>query len=297
MIKKPVKRNKAIIVTFLICICLLGVVLSWVLIRHNFTSVGILVKNADVTLKPIDEIKLSEVGYHFDEHGFTCTGMCFDPAEQMFWLGNYGKISAAEKDLRPSIVGLSKDDTVFMREIDVSEIVSDKNPSIQGIAYDAEDDSLWFTDSVEVYHIKKDGTLIGKLDLGSYSEYIPNGVAFDKGRNTLWILFYKKYLIEYTKTGEIKNVFNCDYKDQDHITVENERSLIISVGADYNGQNNYLMRIEKDTGNVTRVFRVQDSYAIEGVCIINSTIYVANNGVFHNAKKYSNSVLLYESGN
>lgn len=288
------KRRKTAI-TISAFVCFIGFTLLLVLVVFRSPKRDI-VSYFDESINPIDTIELSDTGYPDSVNGFTCTGLCYDATEEILWIGNYGKLLSNDKEMHPSIIGISAHSGMFLKEIELSNIIDSESPSIQGVAYEEDDDTLWFTDSLSVYHIKKDGSLIEKLNLGRYAKYIPNGLAYDKDRGTLWVLFYNSYLVEYDKSAKVVKSYHINFKDQDQLTVENEQYLLASVGADYNGQNNYILRIDKDTGHVECVIRAVDSFAIEGLCIANNRLYVANDGLFHAAAVDTNRLLIYGIG-
>lgn len=87
------------------------------------------------------------------------------------------------------------------------------------------------------------------------------------------------------------NVLNCDIKDQDQLLII-DGELLFTAGADYLGDKNYLYRINKD-GKCRLLGPLKNSYAVEGMVFIDDSLYVFNDGYYHDAKIKKNYVAVY----
>ena len=121
-------------------------------------------------------------------------------------------------------------------------------------------------------------------------KYKSNGICVDG--DSIWVLCYSKYLLKYNKNGELLEKISFDYKDQDMITLY-EDQLLITVGADYNGDNNFILSYNLKTKETTVKFKVLGSYAVEGVTVLDGELYIANDGLFHDAKIKSSYIVKY----
>lgn len=227
-----------------------------------------------------------------DENAFTCTGLSYDPVNDSFWVGNYGAASIDDSEKYPSIIELNSK-TFEVKRIVGLPFLDVANANIQGVAYDRDTDSIWFTDSSQIYNINKTGELLSEFSVDPYTDSVPNGIACGED-SSLWVLFYKNYLIHYTKDGEVIDVVKCNYKDQDQITCNNNGEIWISAGADYSGDKNYVIQLDPSTGKIVAGYKVMESYAIEGIAFIDGKLMVINDGLYHDAKIKNNFICVYE---
>lgn len=252
---------------------------------------------AATVLYPIEEKLLPDIFRFSVGVGFTCTGLAYDSREDVFWIGNFGKEFPGQSDSYPTIVKVSKDFSEVLDEIEIGEITGkNEDINLQGVSYDMNTDSLWYTDGKKIINISKKGELICELGLGKYDSCIPNGVVYDPSDDSLWVLCYYDYLINLSRDGNIMGVFDCDFKDQDQLCIDDDGNILFSVGADYSGDENYICTFYKDSKNIEVTFRLTKSHAIEGICSIDNNLYVVNDGLFHSAKSQSNTVCIYEIG-
>lgn len=163
---------------------------------------------------------------------------------------------------------------------------------MQGIAYDCTDNCIWIATGKDIVSIDKIGKIQKKFSLGEYENYIANGVSYHSESETLWILCYSKYLLKYDKNGNLLKRFDSNYLDQDHIFFDDE--IFVSAGADYNGDDNYVIKIDPLTGEENIRYKMLESFAIEGICVKEGNLYVANDGAYHNAKIKKSYISVYE---
>ena len=114
--------------------------------------------------------------------------------------------------------------------------------------------------------------------MGNYSKYKSNGIAVDK--DNIWVLCYNKFLLKLNKYGDIEEKYKFNYKDQDHIYLINN-NLYVTIGADYLGDNNFVFKYNLKSGIISCEYQLEDSHAIEGIVILDDTLYIANDGKFH----------------
>lgn len=226
------------------------------------------------------------------EYALTCTGMCYDPVNHSLWIGNYGAASLDAESIYPSIIEVDFETGEIITVLPLS-FLEETTANIQGVAYDPADDTLWFTDSADIYHIDKAGNLLSRLSAGEYKDSVPNGIACAPD-GSLWVLFYRDYLIHYDKSGHEIAVINCNYESQDHITCDSSGQIWISAGADYSGDKNYVLRLDETTGRIAEGYIVEQSYAVEGIVIKDHSLYVINDGEYHDAKIRQNYIARYE---
>ena len=69
-------------------------------------------------------------------------------------------------------------------------------------------------------------------------------------------------------------------------------STLFTAGAAYNGIN-YVYRINLSSGVVEKVFDLIDSYCVEGIYVLDETMYIMNDGFYHNGKVPVNQVNAY----
>lgn len=227
-----------------------------------------------------------------NENAFTCTGLSYDPVNDSLWVGNYGAASIGTSEKHPSIVEL--DSKMFeVKQIVDLPFLDVVNANIQGVAYDRDTDSIWFTDSSKIYNINKTGELLSEFSVDPYTDSAPNGIACGED-SSLWVLFHKNYLIHYTKDGEVIDVVKFNYKDQDQITCDDNGEIWISAGADYSGDKNYVIQFNPSTGKIVAGFKVMDSFAIEGIAFVDGKLMVINDGLYHYAKIKNNFICVYD---
>ncbi len=247
----------------------------------------------DATASLLQTIRMPDVTTGTVGNGFTCTGLDYDAKEDCWWAGNAGKMLPTDAVWRPTIVKLSSDFTTVLDEINLYEIYPTMNTksvgSIQGLCVDTSDDTIWFASTQEskVRHVSKSGD-----DLGGFKCANANGIAYDPRTDTLWVLTRTK-LINYKKNGSVLKEISVSKADQDMLFLETENnSTLFTAGAAYNGIN-YVYRINLSSGVVEKVFDLIDSYCVEGIYVLDETMYIMNDGFYHNGKVPVNQVNAY----
>ena len=188
--------------------------------------------------------------------GFTCTGLYWDKEEECFFIGNAGKYKPNDKTFQASIEIVEKDFSAIKGDIPCY-LKFENMRDIQGVTKST-DGTIWLCSYGEnkIRHIDEKGNELGNFDIKE-----PSGIANDSRSNTLWILT-NNYL------------YNC------------------SAGADYHGDS-YIYTVDLKTSKVKPLYVLKDSYAIEGITIVDDVLYVLNDGYYHDAETPINQVNMY----
>lgn len=226
-----------------------------------------------------------------DGLGFTCTGLFYDKEENCFLVGNAGKYKPNDKQFKATIEVVEKDFSSITSSIPCY-LNFEKMKDIQGVCK-ASDGTIWLCSYGEnkIRHINENGQEIGYIDMLE-----PSGIANDSRSNTLWVLT-KKYLYNCTYDGKVKRKIKLKIKGQDQIFLDEENNLIyLSVGSNYSKES-YIYMVDLETNEIKPVYELQDSYAIEGIAIVDDVLYVLNDGYYHDAKVAVNQVNMYDLKN
>lgn len=285
------KKNTIYFIAFIILIVIFLIVKPklQINISKNISKYAIDSK----VLSPFKQSNLPDLRNSSKDAGFTCTGLTYDPNEDVFWVGNYGKETIDQKEISPSIVKLSRDFTTVLNEIKIKPLLNENDINIQGLAYDSNENSLWFTDSKKIYNLSKNGEILKELSLKQYEKYIPNGIAYDKKNDSLWVLFYYEYMLNISKEGKVLEVIRCDFKDQDHLTIDQDNNILISIGADYSGDNNFICELNRESKSINVKYQLKNANAMEGILSLDGVLYVLNDGLYHSSINPSNMVSIY----
>jgi len=281
------KRIKIIIVLTTMLLLLF----CWKYINEQPILVEDLVNNYTLDIFPERVVLFDE----FHEENFTCTGMTFDSTENVFWIADYGTMEKKGADRKPRLVAVDKEWNEVKNVIDITNYTN-KNSNVQGIAYDQSEDIIWIILGKSVIAVDKQGNKKHEIKSKSFNYRVINGIAYDIETDSLWILCYKKYLYNISKQGELLKSFKCNLQDQDMIYLYEDK-VMLTVGADFQGENNYIVGVDKITGEMEVLYRANSSYAIEGLVIMDDSIYVCNDGFYHNSKINSSYIARYSIEN
>lgn len=241
-----------------------------------------------VNCSAIKSIPLSSIS-EYRETGFTCTGLCVDSINHRFFVGNIGILKPEDSEIMKStIVILSEDFSTKLSELRLYEVYPHLK-DIQGIAYNYDDETLWFCSFSEnrVYNINTDGTLIESYEISK-----PTGIAYDSSRRCIWILTYTK-LLQLDEMGAINISYDINVEGQDQLCYDSENDkLLMTAGLNYDGTN-YVYQINPQDGHLVLLYNLVDSYAVEGIALMGGNMYIANDGLYHNAKIPQNLVNIY----
>lgn len=221
-----------------------------------------------------DIIRFSDFG----SEDFTCTGLTYDSKDEAFWIGDYGAMNS-EDQAKPRIIEVDGSFGSVLRTVELNDLL-DSSANLQGVSYDNSADCLWLAVGDAVVALNKDGAIIGTIELGEYAEYKSNGICYDERDDSLWILCASRHLLHYCKDGNLLGAYPFNYSDQDHICTDGQ-NLYITVGADYQGTNNYVCKVSTQDGSITALYRVIGANALEGICFVDKMIMIANDGQYH----------------
>ena len=176
----------------------------------------------------------------------------------------------------------------------ISQIsIRDDDADIQGVSYDNVTDTLWYSNGYSVNNCDLEGNVIKTISLGKYEKFKPNGILYDNNSNSVWILCFYHYLLNYSVEGELIKCYKSDYVGQDHLCMDSDGNIYFSSGVDYSGDDNFVVCYRNDMTGPINAYRVLGSYAIEGICILEDYLYVANDGYYHNAYDNRNVIVKY----
>lgn len=247
-------------------------------------------------------LELYDISYLPCFENITCTGICYDNIEKVWYIADAGKMkedSYIDKikykifDEKPNfnakIYKLSQD---FSKVLSVIECYKNNYElkDIQGLSFDNINNSLWYVSPNEnlVRNITKDGEKITEIFVSN-----PSGIAYDNRNNTLWCLTKEK-LFNMSTDGEILKSFDVKINGQDQIFVDKKHNLIyLTAGTNYD-RNQFLFVFSIDKGKIIKTYELEGSFAVEGISIIDSKIIIANDGFYHNAKIPKNYIAIYE---
>lgn len=220
-----------------------------------------------------------------NNQGFTCTGMTFYDKDSVWYVGDIGTLSP-ENDLSSVIRVIDKNFQRIIRTIPLYTTFPDMQ-AIQGIAIDSIDTSIWLCSYEEnlIRHIDQGGN-----SLSYFSMKHPTGITYDKDDDTLWVLT-SDTLYKTDKLGNrIDSISFCE-RAQDQICKYGNK-LYITSGDDYQKEQ-FVWTIDLNKNKYAKKYIASGCYAIEGIAIVDSVIYIANDGIYHNARIRANIVNCY----
>lgn len=274
------KSNKNLII--IISLLILGFALIAVFFinnKHHITT-----ENA-VEIFADEMIPLSQA--MANDNGFTCTGAVYDAYSNTFYVGDAGKNKPTDETFKAVIRQISNDFESQLQEIDCySQFKALQD--IQGVALDR-NNNIWFCSHGEnlIRGISESGSNIGMFDVKN-----PLGIAYSKSEDAFWILS-DCFLMLYSKEGDKLKKYNFKVKGQDQLYLDNESNILyITAGIDYHGDS-YIYTFDVDNEAFELKNILKDSYAIEGISIVKSKMYVFNDGFYHDAKIPINQVNIY----
>lgn len=221
--------------------------------------------------------------------GFTCTGLTRD-SFGLWILANHGQNDANKPNapFASSIVVLTPDRSRIVQEITLAPIYPGIQ-SVQGIAWDSSDDTIWFVDVAGkmVRHITRAGVKLNdQISLAALT--LPNGCAYVPSQDAIWVSnsgFQTVYLFSCANGAQLATSLIQASADQlwwDDVN----RYLYASYGA--NGSND---NVEvRDVLNKTQVAIYSGligTQSIEGIWIdaARTRMVVNNDGGFHTEAK------------
>ena len=248
-------------------------------------------KNPNIKTENIKELYANETikldNIEAGVGGFTCTGATYDTKTNTFYIGDAGKMNFDDESFKATIRQISFDFDSQIKSFDCYKQFENMK-DIQGVTLDNHG-NIWFCSHGEnlVRCISINGEGISEFHIKN-----PSGIAYSNEDDCFWILTDHN-LIETTKEGKIikKYYLKIDGQDQLYYDVEN-KELYITAGLDYYGDSFvYVFDLEKDELELRYI--LHDSFAIEGISIVNKKMYIFNDGLYHEAKEPVNQVKVY----
>jgi len=222
--------------------------------------------------------------------GFTSTGLA-RAADGTWWAANDGRNIEGDVTFEPSLVHLSADFSTKLGEIDLVSLYG-LTDSVQGVAVDPSDGSLWFVDygGQRIEHCTAAG--VDLADGFSVSAVgVPNGLAFDPDTSGFVVLFANSEVRRYNQAGAVTATltdFPTIYGDQ--LTI---RDGVIYATEGANGASGSIYAYVGASWIKIGVLHGAD--AVEGVWIAEdlSEIVVLNDAYFHGGSPALNRALRY----
>ena len=222
-----------------------------------------------------------------EEKGFTCTGAVFDPASKSFYVGDAGKKMPLDEKFRAGIRQLSLDLNEQIRFFECYKQFESMR-DIQGVAIDSTS-NIWFCSYGEnlVRCMDQNGNPINCHRVKN-----PSGIAYSSSDDTFWVLT-NRYLIHFSREFNEICKFSFKVAGQDQLFYDEEQKIIyITAGNNYHGES-YVYSFDVTNELFKLEYILQDSFAIEGITIINGSMYVFNDGLYHDAEIPVNQVNIY----
>lgn len=242
----------------------------------------------------IETIKLPDVKHGDNKKGFTITGLTYSAEEKIFYASNFGPMIDGEIIKNSTIVKLSHDMRSNLGEIDLYNLYGDKKHlQPQGITIDQSNNTIFFVDVLngKINNITTSGKLINSFKIENYAP----GLVYDSRTDTLWSIDSTSLKNIKKDDGKILKEINTngiEHIDQLYLD-EQENIMYLTAGANYHG-NNYIYKIDLSTGLKQIAYILEDSYAIEGIYINGTQMYIANDGYYHRARIKKNIIQVYE---
>lgn len=227
--------------------------------------------------------------------GYPCTGLALD-AQDGSWWGSWGLGTASAN---AGVVHLSADFSMMLAEITASSLGL-PDGSVQGIAYDTSDNTIWFilkntASGAYLVHTSKAGTLLSSTLLASANA---NGLGYDSLRDQLLILDSANGQINWCdKAGApVSPVRRISSTPGDQVTYDAANDdVLYTWGA--NGVDGKVerWRVTGDYGGPwkARIDTLTGANAIEGVVLTGGNYVIANDGLTHNEPPALNRALTY----
>lgn len=227
--------------------------------------------------------------------GFTCTGLTRAP-DGTWWACNDGRDVFGDTSYESSLVHLSADFSTKLGEI-VLDPVYTGIQSVQGIAYDTSDDTLWFADynGQAIRHITLAGSAITGDQITGLG-YSPNGLARDSDNDRLFIGRDSSTTIELRScvNGSLIQSYTVGPStngSRDHFYYAGGNVLYISAGP--NDTPGMIQKWVVGDASATTIYAMREADAIEGIYYVGSTLYVLNDAYFHGSISAVNRALTF----
>lgn len=240
-----------------------------------------------IKLSSAYNIEVSSLSESFPPEGFTCTGLCKNNIDNIFYIGNIGALTQKD-NIKSSIEVFADDFGSYIGSIDISKL-SNEIRDIQGIAFDYSNNSIWFCSFSEnkIYNIDTNGNYMSDISMDN-----PTGIAYNQKDDSLWVLTYS-HLINIDKNGNVLESNKVKIKGQDQIFLAENNRIYFTAGINYDGEN-FVYEYDLDNNKLSKIYTLVDSFAVEGIWIENGMMYILNDGFYHSAKDARNLICVYK---
>jgi len=229
---------------------------------------------------------------HAGVHGWTCTGMCYDPKTDSFLIGDNGETFPGTGDWNTQIVRVTNDFETVIETIPLYNENSVRIEGVQGVTIDTSDGTIWYYSPREnkVRNIDTAGNIIKSFALSRGS-----GIAYSRKDNSFWMLVNNpKKILKVSKTGTIIEEYAFEYNEAlDQCFIDEGRNLLyMTAGANYTGRNN--VYCFNTTTHEQYIACTVDSYAVEGIWLGDTNkMIILNDGYYHSAAVPHNQANIY----
>jgi hypothetical protein len=239
----------------------------------------------------VDRVTLPDGGLGAETgKGWTNTGLFWDSSENAFWVANDGRANSSDSTYDPSIIKLNQARTTILAQIDIKAIWSN-NTTVQGVAVDTTNNSLWFCALQEnkVRNLTKTGVSLGELSITG-----PNGLAYDAAEDRLIVLDSGGTIRVVNKSsGAFIRSYACGVSDPDQLYFDqSSRLLYLTYGANRVAGNIRIFYHDIGTAAGT-LGPFSEVLSTEGIAIVGNTLYFCNDGWFHDTTPFKNEILSY----
>lgn len=235
------------------------------------------------TLELLEMISLPDASGTNDNGGFTCTGLCKITTGKWkgCWLvGNDGRIREGSSVFNCSVVMLSPDMRRVVREFPMSDKYAGIQ-SIQGVAWDTSDNTIWFIDKTNktIRHIDLEGNDLGD---GVVVSHTPNALAYDPARDALLSPAETETVLHVLSCVDGSTIETVDgiKSNTDHIFYDPTTAYLWTT---YGGNgSDGRVRVYDDLG-ATLLYELiaAGSQSIEGLWVEGGVVTIVNDGAFH----------------
>jgi hypothetical protein len=227
----------------------------------------------------------------FAGKGFTGTGLCLDPVDNTFWGGNYGRQSDQDPATNtPAIVHLASDRVTKLAEFDMSAITTTDGP--QGVAVDTVNGVVgWVAQASSIVRTisKTTGAQVSSFDVGIAA----NALAWDSTR-LCWIVgraaaATSNTVVEWRSTAGVLLFWVRVTNNPDHFWYDAAKDqLWMSYGS--NGVDGLIDIFDIGSRSVVKTLTLTGSLAVEGIVVVGSTLYQADDARYHIGSSSVNAI-------
>ena len=228
--------------------------------------------------------------------GYTCTGTTIDTSDDTLWDCNDGRSNSADVTHRGSVINKTRVGG-FIREIDLAALYP-SSTSFQGVQFDPDTDggnlptgSLWVASKGE--NLMRRISKVDGSTISSFASTEPNGVGIDTVTGYVIVTRDSGDVAVYTRAGvQVGSTFNLG-ESFDQIDYDSATGLLYYTrGSATDG--NYIGVFHLPSRQFVTRLMTPEADQIEGIAVDGTTVYVNNDGYFHDGAADLNETLVYE---